>query len=411
MNDTARGTNRLGRRRVVIAGGGVAGLETLLALRALAADRLDITLVAPEAKFVNRSMTVEQPFKPKRVRGLRLENIAVELGARWHRGSLDRVEHEQRRVVTKGGDRLGYDMLVLALGAHPAGEWRSADVLTYRDGRDAAAYRLLLHQLRAGRVRSLAFVRPSGASWPMPLYDLALMTARDRAVHERDDVNVSLITPEEHPLGIFGGPVGAAVRRLFRESRVALHTSSYVISGRPGWLAISPGRRRLAVDRIVTVPRLIGPRLRGIPCVRDGFIPTDAHGRLVDLEGVFATGDATVFPIKHGGVAAQQAGAVAEAIAASAGVDIDPRPFRPTLYGVLLTGRRPRYLRADISGEAGDDSTMSPDPLWWPPNKLHARRLTPYLSRQAGAAADGLAPVERVISSNSHPRGAVHGHH
>ena len=62
----------MSRPRVLIAGGGVAGLETLLALRALAADRVDITILAPELKFVNRSMAVDQPFKRQRARGIRL---------------------------------------------------------------------------------------------------------------------------------------------------------------------------------------------------------------------------------------------------------------------------------------------------------------------------------------------------
>ena len=115
---TASAQNRA-RPRVLIAGAGVAGLETLMALRALAADRVEITIVAPELKFINRGMSVQQPFKPQRRRGLRLEDIAAELGARWHRGALDQVEHRQHRVVTKVGDELPYDRLVLALGARP----------------------------------------------------------------------------------------------------------------------------------------------------------------------------------------------------------------------------------------------------------------------------------------------------
>jgi sulfide:quinone oxidoreductase len=382
--------------RVLIAGAGVAGLETLLALRALAADRVDLTILSPELKFTNRSMAVEQPFKAPRVRGLRLEDVASELDARWHRGALDRVQHGQRRVVTKAGEEVPYDLLVLAVGARFAREWTSPDVLTYRDGRDGAAYRQLLHQLREGRVKSVAFVKPAGASWPMPLYDLALMTATERALHDRGDVQLSLITPEERPLGLFGRPVSAAVRRLLRERGVALHTSSYGVPSRRGWLDISPRERGLAVDRIVTVPRLVGPRLRGIPCVRDGFIHADAHGRVAAMEGVFAAGDATDCPIKHGGLAAQQADAVAEAIAASVGVDIDPQPFRPTLRGLLLTGDRARYLRADISGDAGDDSVIADTALWWPPNKLYGHYLAPYLSSQVGSEADVRPPDEPV---------------
>ena len=337
---------------MLIAGGGVAGLETLLALRALASDLLDITVLAPELKFINLSMSVDQPFKPQRVRGLRLEDTAAELGARWHQAALDRVEPERKRVITRDGDEVPYDMLVLALGAHPEREWHSRDVLTYHGGRDGPNYRLLLQQLREGRVNKVAFVKPAGASWPLPLYDLALLTAAI-AAGERAELELSLVTPEEEPLGIFGKTASAAIRRLLDESGVRLHTSSYGTPGRSGGLDITPGDRRMSADRIVTVPRLVGPRLRGIACDHDGFIDTDAHGRLAGLDGVFAAGDATSFPVKQGGLAAQQADAVAEMIAASAGVDIDPQPFRPILRGLLLTGGPPRYLQADISGRVG----------------------------------------------------------
>ena len=385
------------RARVLIAGGGVAGLETLLALRALASDRVEITLLAPELKFVNRSMSVDQPFKTQRGRGLRLESTAAELGAHWHRGALDRVEPLRHRVITKDGDELGYDQLVLALGAHPTREWHSHEVLTYHGGRDGPNYRMLLHQLREGRIDKLAFVRPAGASWPLPLYDLALMTAADCVAHNREEIELSLITPEDEPLGIFGKPASTAIRRLLGEGGFTLHTSSYGVPNPPGQLDIFPGDRSLAVDRIVTVPRLVGPSLRGIPCGRDGFIHTDAHGRVPGLDDVFAAGDATTFPVKQGGLAAQQADAVAEAIAASAGADIDPQPFRPILRGTLLTGGPPRHLRADISGAAGDDSLISGDALWWPPNKLSGRYLAPYLSAQLGEAADVMPQHERAI--------------
>src|SRR3954452_9684352 len=380
------------RPRVVIAGGGVAGLETLLALRALAADRVDVTLVAPELKFVNRSMAVDQPFRPQRVRGLRLADTAAELDARWHHGALDRVEHDQRRIITKDGRPLRYDMLVIAIGAHPEREWHSDAVLTYHDGRDGPDYRLLLHQLREGRLNNVAFVKRAGPSWPLPLYDLALLTAADCAAHDRSDVDLSLVTPEAQPLAIFGSSAGAAIRGLLAGRGVTLHTSSYGTSGRPGWLDIMPGDHAVPVDRIVIEPRLVGPRLRGIPSGRDGFIHTDAHGRLAGLDGLFAAGDATAFPIKQGGLAAQQPDAVPETIAASVGAAIDPQPFRPILRGVLLTGGPARYLRADISGGAGDDWTISGEALWWPPDKIAARYLAPYLSSQVGEAAD-VMPV------------------
>lgn len=178
---------------------------------------------------------------------------------------------------------------------------------------------------------------------------------------------------------------------------MTLHTSSYGAPDRAGWLDITPGDRRIRVDRIVTEPRLAGPRLRGLPCDHDGFIQTDAHGRLAGLDGVFAAGDATAFPVKQGGLAAQQADAVAEAIAASVGADIDPQPFRPVLRGLLLTGGPARYLRSDISGKAGDDSVISEEALWWPPDKISGRYLAPYLSSQVGDALDVMPQDDDAI--------------
>jgi sulfide:quinone oxidoreductase len=392
--------SRCARPRVVIAGGGVAGLETLLALHALAEDRVDITLVEPELKFINRSMAVMQPFAGHRVRGVKMEDIAAEVGARWLRRTLDRVSHEERVAITKDGVELPYEMLVLAIGARrPERTWPPDGQLTFYDGRNGPDYRLLLHQVRDGRVGSIAFVRPAGVSWPLPLYDLALLTAADRAAHGRSaQVELTLVTPEPEPLAIFGRKASAGIRRLLEEAGVMLHTSSFGVAARRGWLDVSPGHRRIRADRIVTEPHLVGPRLRGVPCGPDGFIHTDRHGRLPGMDGVFGAGDATAFPIKQGGLAAQQADAVAEVIACTAGADIRPQPFRPVLRGTLLTGAAARYLRADISGGAGDDSMISTEALWWPPNKLCGRYLAPYLSSQVDDAADVMPQDEARIA-------------
>jgi sulfide:quinone oxidoreductase len=296
---------------------------------------------------------------------------------------LGRVSDQERVAVTKDGLRLPYDMLVLAVGARrPEPTWPPTGQLTFCDDRDTPAYAHLLRRVRDGRIRNLAFVRPAGPSWPMPMYDLALLTAADCADRGRSaEVELTLITPEQEPLGIFGRRVSAGIRGLLDEAGVTVHTSSFAEPGRDGWLTVIPGHRRLQVDGVVTESSLVGPRLRGIPCDRDGFIPTDHHGRVPGLEGVFAAGDATAFPIKQGGLAAQQADAVAEAIAYATGADIRPQPFSPILRGTLLTGAAVRYLQADISGTAGDDSMISTEALWWPPNKLYGRYLAPYLSQ------------------------------
>jgi CBS domain-containing protein len=85
-------------------------------------------------------------------------------------------------------------------------------------------------------------------------------------------------------------------------------------------------------------------------------------------------------------------------IAAIAGADLTPEPFRPVLRGLLLTGRQPRYLRHEL---ATDVSTVGPEPLWWPPAKIVGRYLSPFLASVAGvesppeqAAAAGTVHVD-----------------
>ena len=58
---------------------------------------------------------------------------------------------------------------------------------------------------------------------------------------------------------------------------------------------------------------------------------------------MYAAGDAVDFPVKQGGLAAQQADTVAEHVAASYGASVEPSPFRPALRGMLFTGGEPLY--------------------------------------------------------------------
>jgi sulfide:quinone oxidoreductase len=135
---------------------------------------------------------------------------------------------------------------------------------------------------------------------------------------------------------------------------------------------------RLEVDRIVTLPVMSGPAITGLPHDADGFLPVDRHGRVIGAPRVYAAGDATDFAIKHGGLACLQADAAAEAIAAEAGVTIEPSPFRPVLRAVLVTERECRWLQRDLSDER-DGGAIAEEPQWSPPTKLPSRELGAYL--------------------------------
>ena len=130
----------------------------------------------------------------------------------------------------------------------------------------------------------------------------------------------------------------------------------------------------------------MGSALPGVPCDRDGFIRTYAHGRVLGLKMCSLAGDATAFAIRRRGLAAQQGDAVAESIAASVDADVAPRPFRPFLTG-LLTGQEGTLHARSHPHRHEDDGSLSERPLWWPPNRLCGRYLAPYLSSRVGGGA------------------------
>jgi sulfide:quinone oxidoreductase len=372
------------RFRVVIAGGGVAALEAALALRELAADRVGVTLLTPEPEFVYRPMRVREPFAYSAARVYPLDDIARDIGAEFRRDALTSLDPADRVLHTDEGEPLSYDALLLALGARPQEHFKYA--LTLDDRRLDEQLHGLIQDVEGGYVHKLAFLVPTPAPWPVPIYELALMTAR-RAWDMNQDVSVTIVTPEDAPLAIFGSAVSDGVQRLLEEHGVLIIASAHCETPAPGQVAIRPGARSLHVDRVVALPELLGPSIPGVPRNDPGgFIPIDAHCRVRDLAGVYAAGDATEFAVKLGGIAAQQADVAAESIAALAGAAVQPREFRPVLQAILLGGDRPLYLSAEIVGGRGSCSEISEKPSWSPPTKIAAKYLARYLESRDSTA-------------------------
>jgi sulfide:quinone oxidoreductase len=369
--------------RVLIAGGGVAALETLLALRDLAGERVSTTLLAPQPTFTSNAMSVARLFARGRPQRVDLAEAADEVVC----DSLAEVEADAGRVRCVSGEVLEYDQLVLAVGAKSRRAWSHGITL----GMDSAEEELhsLLEEIERGYVGQVAFVVPGGTVWPLPLYELAIMTARQAWSMGMDRVRFTLVTPEERPLAIFGRAASEGIAELLDGCGIEFIGSAYASVGH-GWVQLEAAGRRLSRTRVVSLPVLEGPDLPGVPTDPTGFIPADQHGRVPGLPRVYAAGDGTTFPIKQGGLATQQADAVAESIAAAVGACVTPEPFRPVLRAMLLTGGDTRYLQHMVAGGAGDGD-MATHELWWPPAKLAGRYLSPYLL-QGGHAPAVRAP-------------------
>jgi sulfide:quinone oxidoreductase len=375
---------------VVIVGGGVAGLEALLALHDLAGDRAELTLVAPQPDFLYKPLLVEEPFDLEPAERHELAPLAEEKGAHFVRQAVSAIRPDDHQVELDDGSKLDYDYLIVAAGGRfkPALEGAT----TFPSGGQPFRADEVLDRA-ADKDHRMAFVVPHGVTWSLPLYEIALMTHR-RAVERGADVKIAVITPESAPLVVFGAAASSAVSELLHARGIEVFSNSTVRELSESGITLSPGDRVLGPAEVVALPVMDGPAIDGLPADKAGFIPIDDHARVKGVENVYAAGDGTTFPIKQGGLATQQADAAAEHIAHQLGTGATPEPFRPVLRGKLLTGDESLQLRADVAG-GGGEGEASPDTLWWPPHKISARYLAPLLYH--GDVHEEPAPPRRSL--------------
>ena len=373
------------RFRVVIAGGGVAAIEGLLRLRRLAGDAVDIVLLAPNEEFALRALSVKEPFAMGRAQRRPLDRIATDQGAELVKDSLGWVDVEGRVVHTEGGGELGFDALLLAIGARTSSAFEH--VKTFRDADADALFGGVVQDVEGGYSKKIAFIAPDGPMWLLPLYELALMTAKRADAAGLDDVELTFVTPEPWPLASFGRAASEAVSGLLERAGITVYASAMAQVPAKQHLLIQPQGLELHPDRMIAMPRISGPAIRGLAGGGPhGFIPIDRHCTVPGTEGrVFAAGDGAAFPIKHGGLGAQQADAAAAAIAVLAGAQDQAEPFQAVIRGMLLTGDDPLFLSARVIGGQGFESEVSREPLWSPPDKVVADELGPYLAALEGS--------------------------
>ncbi len=395
--------------QVLIAGGGVAGIEAALALNRTAAGLVEVEMLAPADEFVYRPLAVAEPFGLGSPRSFPLDAVLAGGIARHRRRSLAAVEPARHVAILDDGTEVPFGALLLAVGVQPKPSLEGA--LTYRGPLDNQALAELISRAEEGEVRRIAFAVPTGVRWALPLYELALLTADHFAGRSRDGVGITVVTPERQPLEMFGRRASESVRALVEGAGIELLTASAPAAVEGSELVLASGRS-IPADRVVAMPKLEAPPLPGIPQGPGGFIGTDRFMRVEGVSRVYAAGDSSWFPIKQGGLAAQQADVAASSIAALAGADVERMPFKPVLRGALVTGGVPRYLRSAV-GERDHASAAGAAPLWWPPSKIAGRFLAPHLAslaeNQPRPPLEDLEPLhgEKLAESEADQRDAL----
>lgn len=379
--------------KVLIVGGGVGALEAAIALYDLAGEKAQVEICSGRGDFVYRPFAVGEPYGASRVLRYDLEQLTERCGVCFRPENIAAVDTALRCATSHDGTEVPYDYLIVACGARLL--WSVPGATTFWGVSDEGEMLEIVSRLREGRLRRVIFTMPGGHGWALPAYELALLAASELARFGIDGTLITIVTPEDGPLQIFGRRASEQVADLLAEHGIEVITGTHPVEYERGMLTVVPGEK-IEADAVVCLPRLEGRHIDGLPYDPSGFIPVDDHARVPGIADAFAVGDVTTFPVKQGGIATQQADVAAEAIAADLGCEVEAHPLDPVLRGILWTGAKPRYLFGWLGGGHGETSVASERPPW-PidnPSKLIGRYLTPFLAEleaNRGAAPSSAA--------------------
>ncbi|MFN8062996.1 MAG: FAD-dependent oxidoreductase [Vicinamibacterales bacterium] len=332
------------RPRVLVAGGGFAGLETTFYLRHTLGDVVDLTLVSEHPYFHFKPNTIYIPFgeEPEQFK-VYLDRAIARKHITFVQDRFVGVVPDTKHAFLEHGE-LTYDYLVVATGAgmrpaeipgleaHALTVWTPDEMLRLRDG-----LARLVEEAKGGATRRLLFLIPPNNRCSGPLYEMVMMVdtwLRRQGVRER--IDLTWTTFEESYIQAFGPRLNTVVTDEFEERGVH-GFKGFTVSGiEPGIVRYQNGETR-AFDLLVAFPPYVAARAYdSLPSDDRGFVHVEADSRRVrGQSSIFAVGDAADFPIKQAFLALLQADAAGEHIAAEIGRRAPAFHFEPMSMCVM----------------------------------------------------------------------------
>ncbi|MBF6137029.1 NAD(P)/FAD-dependent oxidoreductase [Nocardia otitidiscaviarum] len=297
-------------RTVAVLGAGVGGLTAAATLREIlpATDRIVL---------VDRSFTGALGLSLLWVlRGWRTpEQITVRLtdaalpGIDLRTGAVERIDLEARTVDCGPAGSIGYDALVIALGAHldsdrlpglaPALDDGVAGEFYTVDG--AVALHDRVEALTSGRVLVLVAAVPFKC--PAAPFEGALLIADQ--LGERftsGTVRVDVFTPDPLPMPVAGPAVGNALVDMMGARGIGFHggRSATGIDAHTRTVELADGTTEPFDLLAVVPPHAPGAAVASTGLGPNGWIPVDPTTLATGAPGVYAIGDCAALPLPNG---------------------------------------------------------------------------------------------------------------
>ena len=302
--------------RVVIVGGGTAGISVAARLRRPGIE--DVVVVEPSSVHYYQPLwTLVGAGVTAVERTRRLESSVVPRGVRWVQDAVETIDPDAQEVVTRAGARIGYDALVLCPGIELA--WDRVPGLAEAMETPFAStnYTVDLAPKTSDLVRKF---RGGDALFAAPGTPIKCPGAPQKAAYLASDhwqragtlgaIDVTFATGAG---GIFGVPEFArvlegVVRRYGIDTKFGHELLRVDPDGRTATFATGDGEVELHYDLLHAVPPQRAPAfVRSSPLGGEGafgWVPVDRH-RLnhVRYPNVFSLGDVCDAPTSKTGAA------------------------------------------------------------------------------------------------------------
>jgi sulfide:quinone oxidoreductase len=308
-------------KTIVILGGGTGGTLIANRLRRALDRTASIVVIDADDEHVYQPGLLFVPFGKEEPGNLtRPRHRQLRSGVAFTQAAVDRVDLDANEVLLADGDRVGYDVLVIATGARLVPEetegltgpgWMEK-VFTFYTLDGAAALRRALAGFDGGRLAVAVMDLPIKCPVaPLEFCFLADAYFRERGI--RDKVELTYVTPLD---GAFTKPVcNRELSGLLKDKGVGLVTefNTGEVDGAGGRLVSFDGRE-VGFDLAVVVPLHGGQAyVERSPGLGDelGFVLTDQRTLQSKARpNVFVIGDAADIPTSKAGSVAHFAGDV-----------------------------------------------------------------------------------------------------
>lgn len=345
----------MNRVRIVVLGGGFAGLRALYRLSRLG-ERAELVLADPRPTSLARPELPEVALagKPADHARFPLAPAAARSGARLVPQAAARVDAAAHQVVLRNGATLGYDYLLVALGA--VKDYASVPGFAehgYSVCDDTQAPRLAdaLGRFGGGPVvigsaRSAFGTRVAvphlAAPCEGPVAELMFMVDRElrrRGLRDRSPVRV--FSPGSVFFEDVGPKVRAAVEPLTARQGIEVTAGKVLARLDAGGVVFADGTSWDSALSIILPPYAGHPVVRGSAGLGDeqGFVPTGQTMRHLDFERIYAAGDIAALAMpKLGHIAVMQADIAAAAIRRAVTGEGEVPPYRPEVFCIANRG-------------------------------------------------------------------------